>query len=629
MTHARPVLVASLCSLVLSASVLAAQAADQLYMPRAIKQAYARGTRSLDGRPGARYWQNHGRYQITVTVMPPDRTVRGSEEISYVNRSPDTLRTLGLKLFMNEHKPGAPHLGGVNPAETTSGIQVDRFTVNGATRPWRDGPTTFTNATVQLPTPLVPGDSVRLGFDWHYELSTGHGREGAIDPTTFFVAYFYPRVAVYDDYNGWDRMDFTGSQEFYSDFNDYDLTVHAPRNVVVWGTGTLTNPEAVLQPAALARYRASLTADTTVHVATREEMAARSVTRQDSMLAWHFTAANIPDMAFGASDHYTWDAGSVVVDPATGRRASVQAAFADSAADYHHMVRFAGDGLAWLSRHWPGVPYPYEKTTIFQGYADMEYPMMVNDEAFADSTFARFVVAHELAHTWFPFYMGINETRYPFMDEGWATTFEYLINQADMGPDRAVALFKQFRVAGWIGDPSPQQDLPVVTPADILKGPGYGNNAYGKPALAYLALKDMLGDQAFGTALHAYIDRWHGKHPIPWDFFLSVNDATGRNLDWYWNRWFFSNGYIDLAVAGVRGNTVTLRNIGGMPAPVDLVVRRADGSSERLHQTAAIWRDDPAQATVTIPGSGAITSVSLDGGIWMDADSTNNGWTAP
>ena len=154
------------------------------------------------------------------------------------------------------------------------------------------------------------------------------------------------------------------------------------------------------------------------------------------MNSWHFTASNIPDMAFGLSDHYDWDARSVVVDDATHRRASVQAAYNDSAADFHQMVQFGRHSLDCLSHQWPGVPYPYEKTTEFQGGAGMEYPMMANDESYPDPAFAEFVAAHEIAHTYMPFYMGINETRYAFMDEGWATTFEYLINRVDMGVDK-------------------------------------------------------------------------------------------------------------------------------------------------------------------------------------------------
>jgi hypothetical protein len=563
-----------------------------------------------------------------VTALPPDRTVRGTERIVYINNSPDTLPSLGIKLFLNIHKPGAPRNGGADSLYLTSGVHIDAFAVNGQATPWGSDANTFTNRHVRLPAPLLPHDSVTLAFDWHYEISRESNREGMIDSTTWFLAYFYPRVAVYDDYNGWDTMDFTDQQEFYSDFNDYDVTLKVPANYVVWGTGTLVNPEAVLQPAPLQRFRASLTSDTTIHVATRAELAARSVTVQAPVNAWHFTATNVPDMAFNLSDHYVWDAGSVVVDDATRRRASVQAAYNDTSADYHHMVRFARNALDFLSHSWPGVPYPYEKTTIVQGFAGMEYPMMANDESYADTVFSAFVAEHEIAHTYFPFYMGINETRYGFMDEGWATTFEYLMNVPKLGRERATTFFQQFRVSGWINDPSPLEDLPIITPGDMLKNVAYGNNAYGKPALGYLALKDMLGDAAFRTALHGFIDRWHGKHPIPWDFFNSVNDITGRNLNWFWNNWYFSNNYIDLAVRGVTksagGYSVALENIGGMAAPVDLLVRYTDGTTGAIHQTPAIWEANQKRATVPITTRKVVQSVQLEGGIWMDADTTNN-----
>jgi len=216
------------------------------------------------------------------------------------------------------------------------------------------------------------------------------------------------------------------------------------------------------------------------------------------------------------------------------------------------------------------------------------------------------------------------------MDEGWATTFEYLINVANLGEARATDFFKQFRVNGWINDPSPLQDLPIVTPADVLKGPAYGNNAYGKPALGYLALKDLLGDATFKRALHGFMDRWHGKHPIPWDFFNSMNDLTGRNLNWFFDAWYFSNNYIDVAVRGVtrtpNGYRVALENIGGMPAPVDIVVKYTDGTSETLHQTPAIWQANLRHAAVIVPARRTVSSVALDHGIWMDAETSNDSW---
>lgn len=614
-----------------AAAWVAVPAHAQLYMPRAIRHAYANGTRSADGRPGARYWQNRARYNMTITATPPDRTVRGTEEIVYVNNSPDTLQHIVFKLFLNIHRPGAPRAGGASEAYLTPGVQIDRFAVNGAATPWQNDPNFFTWQPVRLPAPLAPHDSVRLAIDWHYEISREAGREGMLHETTWYLAYFYPRVAVYDDYNGWDTMDFTDQQEFYSDFNDYDVTIRVPANFVVWGTGTLLQPETVLQPEALRRYQASFTADTTVHVATTEDMAAHRVTLPKTN-DWHFRARDIPDMAFGLSDRYRWDAASVVVDPATRRRASVQAAYVDSAADFAHMVQFGRHGLDWLSHNWPGVPYPYEKSTIFLGTADMEYPMMVNDNSFPDTTFSRFVAEHEIAHTYMPFYMGINETRYGFMDEGWATTFEYLIGVSDMGKAREDAFYQQFRVNGWIHDPSPLQDLPIVTPEDVLKGAAYGNNAYGKPSLGYLAVKDLLGDETFRRALHAYMDRWHGKHPLPWDFFNTFSQVSGRNLDWFWNNWFFSNHYIDLAVGSVTRAggryTVVLNNVGGMAAPVDIVLHYADGTTETRHQTPAIWQADQRRATVTIPAGKTLQSLDLQGGIWVDANPADNQWAA-
>src|SRR4029078_12906017 len=194
------------------------------------------------------------------------------------------------------------------------------------------------------------------------------------------------------------------------------------------------------------------------------------VTTQNAVNSWRFTSTNVPDVAFGVSDHFNWDGCSVVVDDATRRRAGAFAAYNDSAADYHQVAQYARHTLDWLSHHWPVIPYPYEKTTVFQGYAGMEYPMMANDETYADTTFSRFVAMHEIAHAFMPFYMGINETRYGFMDEGWATTFELLFNRDKMDREKADDFYRQFRVEGWINDRSPDEDLPIITPGPDLNG---------------------------------------------------------------------------------------------------------------------------------------------------------------
>jgi hypothetical protein len=595
-------------------------------MPRDITRAFNKQTRSPDGKPGPKYWQNTAHYDITLQALPPSRDIKGREQITYFNNSPDTLKSIVVRLIQNIHKPGVARDGDASPDYLTTGVEIDSFSVAGQARPYAGrGPATA--QTVALPRPLLPHDSVRMSFAWHFPISLESGREGMIDKTTYFLAYFYPRVSVYDDYNGWDRLPFVDSKEFYNDFNDYTLRVKAPANYIVWATGTLQNPKQVLQPAYAKRLEKSMTSDAVIHVATAADLAKKNITTQQPVNTWVWKANDISDMTVGLSDHYVWDAASVIVDPATKRRASVQAAFADSTADFHYAVKNGQNSLSWFSRNLPGVPYPFPKMTVFQGFADMEYPMMVNDSPEKDLKFAQLVEDHEIAHTYFPFYMGINESRYAFMDEGWATTFELFIGRAENGVAAADEFYKKFRVNRWIHDPSTAEDLPTITPSSELKA-GYGNNSYGKASLSYLALQDMLGEELFKKSLHEYMNRWHGKHPIPWDYFNSMNSASGQDLNWFFHNWFFTNGYIDLALTSAnktaQGTVVTLKNIGGFAVPVNLKVNYADGSSETLHRTPEIWRANQQQATITLPPAKAVQSVELVNGLFMDADTSND-----
>ncbi len=605
--------------------------AQPLYMPRDIQRAYKNATRSPDGKPGKNYWENHGRYTISITALPPDRTVKGVEQITYFNNSPDTLKRLNMKLILNIHRPGAARFGNAGADYLTPGVQIDSLLVNGTKKNWNNATASQTNQMITLPRPLFPLDSVKLNITWHFEISKQSGREGMIDSTTFYLAYFYPRVSVYDDYNGWDTLPFLDAQEFYNDFNDYTLNVTVPKNYIVWATGTLQNPDQVLQPEYAKRLERSFTSDSTIHIATAEDLAKKNITAQNDINTWTWKASNISDMAVGISDHYDWDAASTIVDDAAGRRASMQSAFADNSKDFHNAVQAGRNSLSWLSHNWPGVPYPFPKMTSFQGFADMEYPMMVNDSHQTDLRFAQLVQDHEIAHTFFPFYMGINESRYAFMDEGWATTFELLIGTSEVGKESAEKLYKQFRINGWIHDRSTAEDLPIITPSNEQRG-GYGNNSYGKPSLSYFALKDMLGDDLFKKALHTYMDNWNGKHPIPWDYFNSMNSGSGKNLNWFFNNWFFSNYYIDLDLQNVTkgkgGYDLSIKNIGGFAVPFDVKVTYADGTTESFHQTPAVWEQNQKQISVTVKTGKVIKSAALDGGIFMDADESNNKWAA-
>jgi hypothetical protein len=613
-----------LLSAFLSVALLGANA-QTLTMPAHIESAYTKGTRTANGKPGKNFWQNHGRYNISISMSPPNKLVNGVEQITYFNNSPDTLKSLNMKLIMNMHRAGRG--GAVNPE---AGIQVDKILVNGTKADWDNNAANTTNYMFPLSKTLMPHDSVKMDITWHYQLSNGRGREGFIDSTTYYLAYFYPRVSVYDDYKGWDTQPHTGGLEFYNDFNDYTLNVTVPKNYIVWATGDLKNPTQVLQPEYAKRLTISLTSDSTIHVATAQDVAGKSVTAQNAANTWTFTCKNITDVALAVSNTYVWDAGSVLVDDAKKRRASVQAAFPDASDDFHHSVQFSRYALGWFSRNWPGVPYPFSKSTAVQGFADMEYPMMVNDSHEKDLGFAQLVQDHEQAHTYFPFYMGINESYYAFMDEGWATTLEYLIGIEEKGKQAADNFYKQFRVVGWATRPH-TQEVPIITPSPDVKF-GAGNNFYGKPSLSYLALKDLLGDKLFKKALHTYMDNWNGKHPIPWDYFNSMKTGSGKNLDWFFYNWFFTPSYIDLALTGAdkggSGYTLAIKNIGGFAAPFDVNVNYTDGTIESFHQTPAVWEKDQKDISVKIKTTKEVKDITLEGGIFMDADMKNNTWVA-
>lgn len=606
--------------------------AQDLYMPRNIKAAYAKGTRSMNGKPGQNYWQNHGKYNMDIKVDAETKVVSGKEEILYSNNSTDTLKNLAIRFVNNLHKPTSPRSGAVSQDFLSTGLNIIAFSVNGETYKV-DSKSWGTVGNVPLRKPLLPKSKITVKIEWDYPLSKESGREGQIDPNSFFVAYSYPRISVYDDYNGWDRIPHTDRAEFYNDFNDYEFSIKAPKNYVVYATGDFLNPDEVLQPEISARLKKSYNGDEVIHIATEQEMKDGKVTQQKDWNTWKFAVNHITDVTFALSNHYVWDGASVIVDKKTNRRSSAQAAYNPTTGkDFVNSVKYNLNALDWFSNNWPGIPYPYVKTIAFQGFADMEYPMMVNDSQFGDPVFAQLVQDHEVAHTYFPFYMGINETRYAYMDEGWATTFEYLIGIAEHGKQAADDFYKKFRVDEYINDKSTEEDQPVISMSDQVSGAGYGNNSYGKASLSYLALKDMLGNDLFKKALHTYMSNWNGKHPIPWDYFNSMNAGSGQNLNWFFQNWFFTNNYLDLAISKVTSaqgkSTVAVKNVGGFAIPFDVVVTYADGKVNTIHQTPAVWKANQKEVNIMVNTTKKITSISLDNGIFVDATPRDNVWKA-
>jgi Peptidase family M1 domain len=610
------------------AFVTAATHAQDLYMPRNVKEAYENQTRSKDGRPGKNYFQNRAVYDLEINAMPPDRTITGIAKITYFNNSPDTLTYLVIRTIQNIHKKGAIRSGDVSNEYLTDGILIDEILVNKESKKLIEQ-TPGTWKVLELTNPLNPNVSVNISMKWHYEISKESAREGMIDSTTFFMGYAYPSICVYDDYYGWDVTEFNDLQEFYYDFNDYKVTVNVPKNFIVWGTGNLINPAEVLQETYANRLKNASISDKIISIVSSEELKNKNTTSQNQINSWKFEASNIPDVAYAISDHYVWDASSVIVDSKSNRRTSVQTAYNDTAKDFHNMAQWTNYSIKWFSENLPGVAYPYPKITIFQGYADMEFPMLVNGNNSGDSIWTRRISAeHEVAHSWFPFYMGINESRYAFMDEGWASFFESIIAYSYLNKDSAMAI-DMSNCSDWSYNPYDELDLPIITPSTMLNGESYQLNSYVKPCMAYTALKDLLGDKLFKKCLLEYMDRWNGKHPIPWDFFNTFNELSGKNLNYFWKSWFFENNFIDFSVEGIEKNkkgfyNISIKNVGGAIAPIDAIITYMDNTIEKIHQTPESWTNNQEKLILTIKADKKIKCVLLETGIFVDADESNN-----
>jgi aminopeptidase N len=254
----------------------------------------------------------------------------------------------------------------------------------------------------------------------------------------------------------------------------------------------------------------------------------------------------------------------------------------------------------------------------------MEYPMMVNDNPLESRVETIELTDHEIFHTMFPFYMGINETKYGWMDEGWATIGEWLIS-----PIIDTTIIDDYGVKAVEVTAGREIDMPVMTLTTQQNGTPFFTNSYPKPGLGYLYIKDMLGDSLFTKALHYYIQQWHGKHPIPYDFFNCMNAGSGKNLNWFWKRWFFDNGIPDLAIKSVSkqaaGYNIVIECKGDKPVPIDLTISFTDGTETKVHRTIAVW-EKSSTVNISLPAKKIISKVSMGGTHIPDVNRKDNVW---
>jgi hypothetical protein len=603
-------------------SVTKAYAQQALPMPAEIQQAFQKGTRDASGRPGKSYWQNSADYDINVEFDPSTRLLKGQVSITYFNNSPDTLKQLWFKLYPNLYKKGVKRKARIALSDQNEGVDITGFKVGQTSLNPTDYVINGTNMSVNI-SPLRSGKSLKINLSYNYTLNKGsHIRTGEVDNGSYFLAYFFPRVSVYDDVDGWNKYPYTGEEEFYNDFGNYKVAITVPEKFVVWATGDLKNANKVLSKSVAEKLQLAETADSVVNVISNLDLSNATATTQANN-TFKYEASNVTDFAFALSDHYLWKSTSVVVDSSTMRRVRVDAAFNPAHQDYYEVVDFAKQSVSKMSHSFPKWPFPYTHETIFDGLDQMEYPMMVNDNPVKNREDAITLTVHEIFHTMFPFYMGINETKYAWMDEGWATIGEW-----EIGPMIDSTMVDTYGVEPTANSSGRNDDTPIMTLTTELQGAGVFTNSYPKPAMGYSFIRDYLGEALFSKALHHYIESWKGKHPTPFDFFNSMNEGAGKNMNWFWKRWFFEGGITDLAISTVtttnKGYEVQIQNKSNKPLPVDLLLTYTDGSKAQIHKTISVWEGTASSLIVPIPTDKKLKRVFLGSAHTPDKNKNDN-----
>ncbi len=597
--------------------------AQLLPVPLNIQAAFDKHTRSADGKPGKNYWQNKALYDIHVNFTPSTRLLSGKQSIVYENNSPDTLDQVVFKLYPNIYKKGSQRLMNIDDADANEGVIIESISVGNDQVQPGDYQVDATNMYVKVK-PLTPGAALRFTINYSYTLNkTSHIRTGEIENGAYFIAYFFPRIAVYDAIDGWNLNPYLGTQEFYNDFCDFRLTISAPADYTVWATGDLKNAGDIFTDKYLQRIKEAETQDGFVTIFDSTDIKNGNITKGHTGNTWIFESKQVTDVVFALSNHYTWQSSSLIVDKSTGRRTRVDAVFNPVHKDYFNVVSDARKTVEYMSYRFPKWPFPYSHETVFDGLDQMEYPMMVNDNPLEDRAQSIELTDHEIFHTMFPFYMGINETKYGWMDEGWATIGEWLIS-----PMIDSTIVDEYGMDRYENAAGKEVDLPITTLTTQQSGTSMFINSYPKPALGYLYVKDMLGDELFHKALHTYIRNWNGKHPIPYDFFNSINAGSGKNLNWFWKRWFFDNGVPDLAISKFTetGNQkkIIIESKGTKPVPVDIGITYKDGSTEKIHRSIAVWEKGNKTVTISFSSYKKVQTIKLGSTYVADVDRRNN-----
>jgi aminopeptidase N len=540
--------------------------------------------RNAAGAPGHRYWQQKVDYRISATLNEAGRSISGKGEVTYTNNSPDEMRYLWLLLDQNKFKRDSL----AERSQTVSGGGTIGYTaIRRAKRfqEWEGGftglkvtdaegrPLKFTVVDslmrIDLPTPLKGGETVRFSMEWAYPLIEtrvigGRGgyecftKPGEDGNCLFLAAQWFPRLAVYSDYEGWHNKAFLGSGEFTLEFGDYDVSLTVPGDHVVSSTGELQNPDEVLSAAQRERFERSKTAAEPIYIVTPAEAAAAEKGKAGAGKTWRFKAINVRDFAFASSRKFIWDAQGVKQDDPDHPLVMAMSFYpkearplwdAYSTKSIAHTIKVYGSFA---------FPYPYPVAQSVNGpVGGMEYPMItfngprpIKDKKTGALTYterAKYglvgVIIHEVGHIWFPMTVNSDERQWTWMDEGINTFLQF---QAEQQWDEKFPS-RRGEPRDMIEYMVSRDQVPIMVQSDSLLQ--FGSNSYGKPATALVILREtVLGRELFDYAFKEYARRWRFKRPTPYDFFRTMEEASGVDLDWFWRGWFYSTDHVDISL---------------------------------------------------------------------------------
>ena len=550
--------------------------------------------RTASGAPGPAYYQNTADYEMNITLDDENQKLYGEETITYTNNSPDPLTYVWVQLDQNvrakDSKSSLRNGNGMSPVSQPGrfvsqfveepfdgGFNIEKVTQDGKPLKYTVNQTMM---RVDLPETLESGDDFEFSIKWWYNINdhvVNRGRSGyeyfpEDGNYAYVIAQFFPRMAVYNDVEGWQNYQFWGSGEFALPFGDYKVSITVPADHVLDATGKLQNRKKVFSKTMMDRYeQAKQSFDKPVLIVTQEEAEKAEKSSTSKTKTWEFEAEMVRDFAFTTSRKYIWDMQNVKVGNKNVMAVSLYPKEGNPLWE-EYSTKAVAHTLKSYSEH--TFDYPYHKAiSVHAKNQGMEYPMICwnygrpnPDGSYTDRTkFGMIsVIIHEVGHNFFPMIVNSDERQWGWMDEGLNSFVEFMAEQ-EFGEKYPEAIAPLEKYPSRRGEPtkitsymkgSQEYIAPIMSnPENVYQ---LGNNAYGKPATALNILREtVMGRELFDHAFATYSKRWMFKHPTPEDFFRTMEDASGVDLDWYWRGWFYTTDYVDIGVKDVKSYFVT------------------------------------------------------------------------